>query len=183
MSDKVLLIALDIDGTLTTRRGIIHPDNAAAVTRAVKQATSKPVFTKLSPNVTDITEIAKACEDAGADGLSLINTVLGMRIDIRKRTPIIKNVTGGLSGPAIFPVALRMVYQVAHNVSIPVIGLGGISKAEDIVEMMLAGASAVEIGAANFTDPFICKKIIEELPGLLDSLGVRDIKEIIGGCK
>lgn len=159
------------------------PALAKEVTKAVKEVSDKPVFIKLSPNVTDIVSIAKACEEGGADGISLINTLIGMRIDIRKRAPIIKNVTGGLSGPAIFPVALRMVYQVAHNVSIPVIGLGGISKAEDVVEMVLAGASAVEVGAANFTDPFICKKIIEELPGLLDSLGVRDIKEIIGGCK
>ncbi|MBQ1624943.1 MAG: nitronate monooxygenase, partial [Erysipelotrichaceae bacterium] len=129
-----------------------------------------------------IVSIAKACEEGGADGLSLINTLIGMRIDIRRRRPILANKTGGLSGPAIFPVAVRMVYQVAKAVNIPIVGLGGISSAQDVVEMMLAGASAVEVGAANFADPFVCKKIIEDLPHLLDELGVEDIREIIGGA-
>ncbi len=148
------------------------PEMAAAVTRAVKAVTTKPVIMKLSPNVTDITAIARACEDAGADGLSLINTLMAMRIDIRTGKPILANVTGGLSGPAIFPIALRMVWQVSHAVSIPVIGMGGISSAEDVIEMMMAGAAAVEIGAANLADPFICKKIIEELPAVMDRLDI-----------
>ncbi len=156
------------------------PDNAAAVTRAVKQATSKPVFTKLSPNVTDITEIAKACEDAGADGLSLINTVLGMRIDIRSRKPVLANKVGGFSGPAIFPIAVRMVWQTAHAVNIPIIGMGGITSAEDVIEMMMAGATAVQVGAANLRDPFACKKIIEDLPAAMDKLGIDKLENIIG---
>ena len=156
------------------------PDNAAAITRAVKSATSKPVFTKLSPNVTDITEIARACEDAGADGLSLINTVLGMRIDIKSRKPVLANKVGGFSGPAIFPIAVRMVWQVAHSVKIPLIGMGGISSAEDVIEMMMAGASAVQVGAANLRDPLACKKIIEALPGTMDRLGIDKLKDIIG---
>ncbi len=156
------------------------PDNAAAITRAVKSATSKPVFTKLSPNVTDITEIARACEDAGADGLSLINTILGMRIDIRKRQPVLANKVGGFSGPAIFPIALRMVWQVAHAVSIPLIGMGGISTAEDVIEMMMAGATAVQVGAANLRDPFACKKIIEDLPEVMDELRIDRLEDIIG---
>ena len=156
------------------------PDNAAAITRAVKSATSKPVFTKLSPNVTDITEIARACEDAGADGLSLINTILGMRIDIRKRQPVLANKVGGFSGPAIFPIALRMVWQVAHAVSIPLIGMGGISTAEDVIEMMMAGATAVQVGAANLRDPFACKKIIEDLPKVMDELRIDRLEDIIG---
>lgn len=156
------------------------PDNAAAITRAVKSATSKPVFTKLSPNVTDITEIARACEDAGADGLSLINTILGMRIDIRKREPVLANKVGGFSGPAIFPIALRMVWQVAHAVSIPLIGMGGISTAEDVIEMMMAGATAVQVGAANLRDPFACKKIIEDLPKVMDELRIDRLEDITG---
>ena len=156
------------------------PDNAAAITRAVKSATSKPVLTKLSPNVTDITEIARACEDAGADGLSLINTILGMRIDIRKRQPVLANKVGGFSGPAIFPIALRMVWQVAHAVSIPLIGMGGISTAEDVIEMMMAGATAVQVGAANLRDPFACKKIIEDLPEVMDELKIDRLEDIIG---
>ena len=156
------------------------PDNAAAVTRAVKQATSKPVFTKLSPNVTDITEIAKACEDAGADGLSLINTVLGMRIDIRSRKPVLANKVGGFSGPAIFPIAVRMVWQTAHAVNIPIIGMGGVTSAEDVIEMMMAGATAVQVGAANLRDPFACKKIIEDLPAAMDKLGIDKLEDIIG---
>lgn len=156
--------------------------SAAEVTRAVKAVTKKPVIVKLSPNVTDIVSIAKACEDAGADGLSLINTVLGMRIDIRKRQPVLANTTGGYSGPGIFPIALGMVYRVAKAVSIPVIGMGGVSKAEDVIEMMLAGATAVEVGAANLTDPFACKKIIEDLPRAMDEYGIEDLSGITKGA-
>jgi dihydroorotate dehydrogenase (NAD+) catalytic subunit len=159
------------------------PVMARQVTEAIKKVTTKPVFIKLSPNVTDIVSIARACEDGGADGLSLINTLIGMRIDLKKRQPIIANVTGGLSGPAIFPVALRMVYQVSRAVNIPIIGIGGVSSARDVIEMMMAGASAVEVGAANFADPYICKKIIEELPEVMDELGIENIRDIIGGCK
>ena len=159
------------------------PKAAAQVTRAVKQVTTKPVIVKLSPNVTDIVSIAKSCEDAGADGISLINTMLGMRIDLRRRAPIIANKMGGFSGPAIFPVAVRMVYQVANAVHIPVIGMGGVSCAEDVIEMMMAGASAVEVGAANLVDPFICKKIIEELPQVMDQYKIETLREIIGGVK
>lgn len=159
------------------------PDMARQVTEAIKKVTTKPVFIKLSPNVTDIVSIARACEDGGADGLSLINTLIGMRIDLKKRQPIIANVTGGLSGPAIFPVALRMVYQVSRAVNIPIIGIGGVSSARDVIEMMMAGASAVEVGAANFADPYICKNIIEELPEVMDELGIENIRDIIGGCK
>lgn len=156
------------------------PEAAAAVTAAVKAVSAKPVFIKLSPNVTDIAAIAKACEEAGADGLCLINTPLGMRIDIRTRKPVIANVYGGMSGPCIFPLALRMVNQVARVCNIPVIGCGGVSSAEDAVEMMMAGASAVEIGAANLVNPCICKEIIDRMPALLDRLGIDNIKEIIG---
>ena len=156
------------------------PEAAAAVTAAVKAVSAKPVFIKLSPNVTDIAAIAKACEEAGADGLCLINTPLGMRIDIRTRKPVIANVYGGMSGPCIFPLALRMVNQVARVCNIPVIGCGGVSSAEDAVEMMMAGASAVEIGAANLVNPCICKEIIDRMPALLDRLGINNIKEIIG---
>lgn len=158
------------------------PKAAAEVTKAVKQVTKKPVIMKLSPNVTSIADIAKACEAAGADAISLINTLMGMRIDLKKRRPIIKNTTGGMSGPAIFPLAVRMVWQVAQAVDVPVVGLGGISCAEDVIEMMLAGATAVEIGAANLTDPFVCKKIIEELPSVMDRYGIDNITEIIGGA-
>lgn len=154
------------------------PKAAAAVTRAVKAVTKKPVILKLSPNVTDITEIAKACEDAGADGISLINTLLGMRIDLKTRKPILANTTGGLSGPAVFPVALRMVYQVARAVAVPVVGMGGIASAEDVLEMMMAGATAVEVGAANLVDPFACKKIIEQLPAAMDRYGIRTLAEL-----
>ena len=160
-----------------------NADSAAAVTEAVKKVTRKPVIMKLSPNVTDIVSIAKACENAGADAISLINTLMGMRIDLKTGKPILANVTGGLSGPAVFPVALRMVYQVAGAVRIPIIGMGGISSAEDVIEMMLAGATAVEIGAANLTDPFICKKIIEQLPEVMDKYGITELKKIIGGVK
>ena len=158
------------------------PAAAAAVTRAVKAVTKKPVILKLSPNVTDIVSVARACEDAGADGLSLINTVLALRIDWKTRRPILANTTGGLSGPAIFPLALRMVWQVSQAVSIPVIGLGGVSSAEDAAEMLLAGAAAVQVGAANLVDPYACPKIIRALPGVLDRMGADNIREIIGGA-
>ena len=157
-------------------------ESAAEVTRAVKAVTTKPVYIKLSPNVTDIVSIAKACEDAGADGLSLINTLLGMRIDLKKRKPVIANVMGGFSGPAVFPVALRMVYQVARAVKIPVIGMGGVSSARDVIEMMLAGATAVQVGAQNLVDPYICPKIIEALPGEMERLGIERLQDIIGGA-
>lgn len=159
------------------------PKAAAEVTRAVKSVTTKPVILKLSPNVTNIVEIAKACEDAGADGISLINTLLGMRIDLRRRKPVIANVMGGFSGPAIFPVALRMVYQVASAVSVPVIGMGGVSSADDVIEMMLAGATAVEVGAANLVDPFACKNIIDSLPEAMQKYGINNLNEIIGGAQ
>lgn len=156
------------------------PEAAAEVTRAVKTATRKPIYMKLSPNVTDIVSIAKACEEAGADGLCLINTMLGMRIDIRRRQPIIANRYGGYSGPGIFPIALRMVNQVARATSLPIIGCGGISSAEDVVEMMMAGASAVEIGAANLINPTICKDIIEALPDVMAANRIEHLSEIIG---
>lgn len=158
------------------------PVQAAAVTDAVRRVTDKPIIIKLSPNVTDITEIAKACEGAGADGISLINTLLGMRIDLKKRRPLLANTTGGLSGPAVFPVAVRMVYQTAKAVKIPVVGMGGVTTAEDVIEMMLAGATAVEVGAANLVDPFACKKIIEELPAVMDRYGIDTLSSIIGGA-
>ena len=156
------------------------PESAAAVTKAVKAVTTKPVFIKLSPNVTDIVAIAKACEEAGADGITLINTMLGMRIDIARRKPVIANKMGGFSGAAIFPIAVRMVYQVAHAVKIPVIGCGGVSSAEDVVEMMMAGATAVQVGAANLKDPYACKRIIEELPAEMERLGIEKLTDIIG---
>ena len=156
--------------------------NAEAVTKAVKKVTNKPVFIKLSPNVTDITEIAKACEAAGADGVSLINTLLGMRINLKTKKPILANKMGGFSGPAILPVALRMVYQVYEAVKIPIIGMGGVSTAEDVIEMMLAGATAVEVGAANLVDPFACKKIIEDLPRVMQKYGINNLTDIIGGA-
>lgn len=158
------------------------PKAAAQVTKAVKAVTKKPVIIKLSPNVTDIVSIAKACEDAGADGISLINTLLGMRIDLRTKKPVIANTMGGFSGSAIFPVALRMVYQVSSAVNIPVVGMGGVSSAEDVIEMILAGATAVEIGAANLVDPFICKKIVEALPAAADKYNINELKDIIGGA-
>ena len=159
------------------------PRQAAEVTKAVKKVTKKPVIMKLSPNVTDIVSIAKACEDAGADGISLINTLLCMRIDLKKRAPLLANVTGGLSGSAVFPLAVRMVYQVAKAVRVPVIGLGGISSAENVLEMIMAGATCVEIGAANLTDPFICRDIIQQLPAVMDKYGIQNIKDIIGGAQ
>lgn len=161
----------------------VLPESAAEVTRAVKAVTSKPVYIKLSPNVTDIVKIAKACEEAGADGLSLINTLLGMRIDISRHKPVIANKMGGFSGPAIFPVAVRMVYQVANAVNIPVIGMGGVSSARDVIEMMMAGASAVQVGAANLVNPYACKEIIEDLPKLCEELGIEKLSEIIGIVK
>lgn len=156
------------------------PQAAAAVTKAVKAVTTKPVFIKLSPNVTDIVAIAKAVEEAGADGICLINTLLGMRIDIKTRRPVIANTMGGFSGAAVFPVALRMVYQVAQTVSIPVMGCGGVSSAKDVIEMMMAGATAVQVGSANLVNPYACKEIIETLPIELEKLGVQTITELIG---
>ena len=159
------------------------PEAAAEVTRAVKAVCHKPVIIKLTPNVTDIVSIAKACEEAGADGLSLINTMLGMRIDLNTRKPVVANTMGGFSGPAIFPVALRMVYQVAHAVNIPVIGVGGVASAENVIEMLLAGATAVEVGAANLGNPFACRDIVEALPATMEKYNISALKEIIGGCK
>ena len=159
------------------------PEAASEVVRAVKNVTTKPIIVKLSPNVTDIVAIAKACEEAGADGISLVNTFLGMRIDLNKKKPVIANKMGGFSGPAIFPIALRMVYQVSHTVKIPVVGMGGVSSAEDVIEMMLAGATAVEVGAANLVDPFACKKIIEDLPRVMEKYKIESLQSIIGGCE
>ena len=158
------------------------PKAAAEVTRAVRAVTKKPVFMKLTPNVTDITEIARACADAGADGLCLINTLLGMRIDLNTRRPLLANRTGGLSGPAVFPVAVRMVWDVYEAVKLPIIGCGGVSSAEDAAELMLAGAAAVEVGAANLRDPWACKTIIEDLPAVCERLGVTHISELTGGA-
>ena len=158
------------------------PEAAAEVTRAVKQVTTKPVIIKLSPNVTDIVSIAKACEEAGADGISLINTMLGMRINLGTRRPVIANTMGGFSGPAIFPVALRMVWQVSQAVKIPVIGMGGVSSAEDVIEMMLAGATAVEVGAANLVNPYASRDIVRALPGVMETYRIENLKDIIGGA-
>lgn len=159
------------------------PEAAAEVTRAVKAVCHKPVIIKLTPNVTDIVSIAKACEEAGADGLSLINTMLGMRIDLNTRKPVVANTMGGFSGPAIFPVALRMVYQVSQAVNIPVIGVGGVASAENVIEMLLAGATAVEVGAANLVNPFACRDIVNALPAAMEKYNISVLKEIIGGCK
>lgn len=156
------------------------PQAAAEVTAAVKKVTRKPIIIKLSPNVTDIVSIAKACEDAGADGISLINTLLGMRIDLKTKKPVIANKMGGFSGSAIFPVAVRMVYQVAHAVNIPVVGMGGVTTAEDVIEMMLAGATAVQVGAANLIEPYACKNIIEDLPRVMEKYGIQNLNDIIG---
>ncbi len=158
------------------------PEAAAEVTRAVRRVTKKPLLIKLSPNVTDIVSIAKACEEAGADGISMINTLLGMRIDLKTKKPVIANKMGGFSGPAIKPVALRMVYQVYEVVNIPIVGMGGLSSAEDVIEMMLAGATAVEIGAANLVDPFVCRDIIRDLPAVMEKYGIQNLKDIIGGA-
>ena len=160
-----------------------NPEAAAEVTRAVKKVTKKPVIVKLSPNVTDIVSIAKACEDAGADGVSLINTLLGMRIDLKTKKPVIANKMGGFSGKAIFPVAVRMVYQVANAVKIPVVGMGGVASAEDVVEMMLAGATAVEVGAENLVNPYACRNIINELPNVMAKYKIQSLKDVIGGVK
>ncbi len=159
------------------------PEAAAQVTRAVKKVTTKPVIIKLSPNVTDIVSIAKACEEAGADGISLINTLLGMRIDLRRRAPVIANRMGGFSGSAIFPVAVRMVYQVANAVKIPVVGMGGVSSAEDVIEMMMAGATAVEVGAANLVNPYAARDIVNDLPRVMEQYGISTLESIIGACK
>ena len=158
------------------------PRMAAEVTRAVKEVTTKPVIMKLSPNVTDITAIARACEEAGADALSLINTLMGMRIDLRRRKPLLANKTGGMSGSAIFPLAVRMVYQVYEAVKIPIVGLGGVSCAEDVIEMMLAGATAVQVGAANLTEPFACRDIVEQLPETMEKYRIEKLTDIIGGA-
>lgn len=158
------------------------PDAAAQVVSAVKDAVRKPVIVKLSPNVTDIVSIAKACENAGADGISLINTMLGMRIDLRTKKPVVANIMGGFSGPAVFPVALRMVYQVYEAVDVPIIGIGGVSTASDVIEMMLAGATAVQIGAANLTDPYVCRDIVLQLPETMKKYGISDLREITGGA-
>ena len=158
------------------------PEAAAEVTRAVKAVTNKPVIVKLSPNVTDIVAIAKACEEAGADGISLINTLLGMKIDLKTKKPVVANKMGGFSGPAIKPVAVRMIYQVYEAVNIPIVGGGGVESAEDVIEMMLAGASAVEVGAANLVDPYAAKRIIEDLPSAMAKYGITNLKDIIGGA-
>ena len=158
------------------------PKMAAEVTQAVKNVTTKPVIMKLSPNVTDITAIARACEEAGADALSLINTLMGMRIDLRRRKPLLANKTGGMSGSAIFPLAVRMVYQVYEAVKIPIVGLGGVSCAEDVIEMMLAGATAVQVGAANLTEPFACRDIVEQLPETMEKYRIEKLTDIIGGA-
>ena len=159
-----------------------EPKAAYEVTKAVKDVCKKPVYIKLSPNVTDIVSIAKACEEAGADGISLINTLMGMRIDLKNRRPILANTTGGYSGPGVFPVAVRMVYQVYEAVNIPIIGMGGISSAENVIEMMLAGATAVEVGAANLADPLACKKIIDKLPAVMEKYGIENLRDITGGA-
>ena len=159
------------------------PEAAAEVTRAVRKVTDKPLLIKLSPNVTDIVSIAKACEEAGADGISLINTMLGMRIDLNRKKPVIANVMGGFSGSAIFPVALRMVWQVSNAVKIPVVGMGGVTTAEDVIEMMLAGATAVQVGAANLVNPYACRDIIEDLPRVMEKYKIHSLSEIIGGAK
>ena len=159
-----------------------NPASASEVTKAVKAVTKKPVFIKLSPNVTDIVSIAKACEEAGADGISMINTLLGMRIDLKTKKPVIANKMGGFSGPAIKPVAVRMIYQVYEAVNIPIIGMGGVQNAEDVIELMLAGATGVSVGAANLVDPYVCKDIIENLPKVMEKYGINSLKDIIGGA-
>ena len=180
-AEQVALLEINISCPNVRHGGMAFgtsPEAAAAITRAVKKVATKPVYMKLSPNVTDITAIAKACEDAGADGLSLINTLLGMRIDVRRRRPVLANKMGGYSGPGIFPVALRMVYQVTGAVRIPVIGMGGVSNARDVIEMMMAGARAVQVGAANLVDPLACRIIVEALPEEMAALGIHALSEI-----
>lgn len=184
-SDQVGILEVNVSCPNVDHGGMsfgVSPQAAAQVTRTVKAVTKKPVYIKLSPNVTDIVPIAKACEEAGADGLCLINTLLGMRVDLKTRRPVIANRMGGYSGAGIFPVALRMVYQVYEAVKIPVIGMGGVSTAEDVLEMMLAGASAVQVGTANLIDPWACKRIIEDLPAAMERYGVDSLEEIIGGA-
>ena len=181
--DQVGLIEVNVSCPNVHNGGMAFgtdPQNVYNVTKAVKAVTTKPVYIKLSPNVTDIVPIAKAAEEAGADGISLINTLLGMRINLKTGKPVIANKMGGFSGPAIFPVALRMVYQVAHAVKIPVIGMGGVSSAEDVIEMMYAGATAVQVGAANLVNPYACKEIIEDLPRVMEKYGIKDLNDIIG---
>ena len=183
--DSVGLLEVNISCPNVHGGGISFGTDAKAayeVTKAVKAVTTKPVYMKLSPNVTDITEIARACEAAGADGISLINTLMGMRIDLRKKAPIIKNKTGGLSGPAIFPIAVRMVYQVYEAVKIPLIGMGGVQSAEDVIELMLAGATGVEVGAANLVSPTICRDIINDLPAVMEKYNITNLADIIGGA-
>lgn len=183
--DNVGIIELNVSCPNVHDGGMSFGTNAQMVekvTKAVVKVSDKPVYVKLTPNVMDITSIAKACEDAGASGICLINTLLGMRIDLKTKKPVLANITGGLSGPCIFPVALRMVYSVYKSVSIPIIGIGGISSVDDVIEMMLAGATAVQIGSMNLINPYICKEIIEQLPKKLLEMGIRDIKEIIGGA-
>ena len=158
------------------------PKSAEAVTKAVKAVTTKPVIVKLTPNVTDIATMAKACENGGADGISLINTVLGMRIDLNRKKPLLANKTGGMSGPAIFPLAVRMVYQVYEAVKLPIVGMGGVQSAEDVIELMLAGATAVEVGAANLADPYVCKRIVDTLPEVMKKYRIENLKDIIGGA-
>lgn len=183
--DKIGMIELNISCPNVHNGGMsfgTSAESAFQVTKAVKSAAKKPVFVKLTPNAPNIAEIAAACESAGADGVSLINTLLGMRIDLRRRKPVIANVKGGFSGPAVFPVALRMVYEVYEAVKIPIMGMGGVSSAADVIEMMLAGATAVQVGAANLRDPFACKSIIESLPDEMEKLGIDDLSKIIGGA-
>lgn len=183
--DNVGLIEVNISCPNVEQGGMsfgTDPEMAAKVTKAVVKVSDKPVYVKLTPNVTDITEIAKACESEGASGICAINTLSAMRIDIRKQKPVLANITGGLSGPAVFPVALRMVYQLYKEIKIPIIGIGGISKVEDVIEMMMAGATAVQIGSLNLVDPYICKTIINQLPGMLEQLGIDDINKIVGAA-
>lgn len=183
--DQVAIIEVNISCPNVHGGGMsfgTSPEAAAEVTRAVKSVTTKPVYIKLSPNVTDIVSIAKACEEAGADGISMINTLLGMRIDLKKKKPIIANKMGGFSGDAIFPVAVRMIYQVYEAVKIPIIGIGGVSSAEDVIEMMLAGATGVQIGAANLVDPYVCRDIVADLPRVMEKYGIHDLQTIIGGA-
>lgn len=184
-ADNVGIIEVNVSCPNVKHGGMsfgMDPDSAAAVTRAVKQVTAKPIFIKLSPNATDIVAVARACENAGADGISLINTLVGMRIDLMKRAPVLKNVTGGFSGPAVFPIALRMVYDVSRAVSIPVMGMGGVASAWDAIEMMMAGARAVQVGAMNLVDPLACKTIIEELPAAMEELGIESLSDIVGAA-
>lgn len=183
--DNVGLIEVNISCPNVEQGGMsfgTDPEMAAKVTKAVVKVSDKPVYVKLTPNVTDITEIAKACESEGASGICAINTLSAMRIDIKKQKPVLANITGGLSGPAVFPVALRMVYQLYKEIKIPIIGIGGISKVEDVIEMMMAGATAVQIGSLNLVDPYICKTIINQLPGMLEQLGIDDINKIVGAA-